>query len=66
LLAQRIFKYGITPNDILELPYCMYNDLILKQIELKKKEDEIRNKHIKKLNQSKSRGPVYFPDGFDD
>jgi hypothetical protein len=28
-----------------QLPYCIYHDLILKQIELRKQEEEIRKKN---------------------
>lgn len=40
LLYQRLFDYSGSVDDILELPYCMYNDIILNQIKIKQKEKE--------------------------
>lgn len=40
LLYQRLFDYSGTIQDILDLPYSIYNDIILKQINFKKKEKE--------------------------
>jgi len=33
-----MFEGGLTLSEILELPYCLYNDLIVKQVKLKKQE----------------------------
>lgn len=48
MLYQRLFEYSGTVDDILELPYSIYNDLILTQIKFKKKEkeemDNLKNK----------------------
>jgi len=38
LFYQRLFNYSGDVNSILEMPYCLYNDLIIEQIKLKKKE----------------------------
>lgn len=40
LLFQRLFDYSSSIDEVLDLPYCLYNDLVLKQIKLKKKEGE--------------------------
>ena len=40
----RIFEYNGTVLDLLQLPYNLFQDLILKQIELKKKELEEEKK----------------------
>lgn len=40
LLYQRLFDYSGTVDNVLELPYCMYNDIILNQIKVKQKEKE--------------------------
>lgn len=40
----RIFEYNGTILDLLQLPYNLFQDLILKQIELKKKELEEEKK----------------------
>jgi hypothetical protein len=54
LLYQRLFEYSGTVQDIIELPYSIYNDVILKQIALKKKEkEELEN--IKNKDQNRSR-----------
>lgn len=34
----KTFEYGLTLNEILDMPYCLYEDIILKQIQIKKKE----------------------------
>ena len=34
----RMFENGLTLSEILDLPYCLYNDLIVKQVKLKKQE----------------------------
>jgi hypothetical protein len=38
LYYQRLFEYGGSIESVLDMPYCLYNDLILEQIKLKKKE----------------------------
>ena len=40
----RIFEYNGTVLDLLQLPYNLFQDLILKQIEIKKKELEEEKK----------------------
>jgi hypothetical protein len=40
LYYQRLFEYCGDIVDILNLPYCLFQDLILKQIQLKKKEQQ--------------------------
>jgi len=34
----KTFEYGLTLNEILDMPYCLYEDIVLKQIQIKKKE----------------------------
>jgi hypothetical protein len=54
-LYQRLFDYSGTIQDILELPYSIYNDVILNQIKLKKKEkEELDNLKNKNQNREKS------------
>jgi hypothetical protein len=38
LYYQRLFEYSGDINSVLEMPYCLYNDLIVEQVKLKKKE----------------------------
>jgi hypothetical protein len=40
LYYQRIFEYSADIQSILEMPYCLFQDLILHQIKLKKKENQ--------------------------
>ncbi len=40
LYYQRIFEYSGDISSIMELPYCLLQDLIISQINLKKKEAE--------------------------
>lgn len=45
LYYQRLFDYSGDIDSILEMPYCLYNDLIIEQIKMKKKEmKEMENK----------------------
>jgi len=37
---QRLFNYNGSIGDIMDLPYCLYYDIIYKQIKLKNKERE--------------------------
>lgn len=39
----RMFENGLTLAEILDMPYCLYNDLIVKQVKLKKKELRKKN-----------------------
>lgn len=48
LYYQKIFEYNGNVLDLLQLPYNLFQDLILKQIELKKK--EIENERKQQLN----------------
>jgi hypothetical protein len=51
LLYQKLFSNSATIDEILELPYNIFNDLILKQIILNKKEkDEIKKLTLKNKN----------------
>lgn len=47
LFYQRLFEYSGTINDILAMSYPLYNDTIVKQISLRKKEREELNKKMK-------------------
>ena len=38
LAYQRLFEYSGSIQDILNMPYFIYNDLILKQLDIKRKE----------------------------
>jgi hypothetical protein len=46
LYYQRLFEYGGSIESVLEMPYCLYNDIILEQIKLKKKELDIKTKEM--------------------
>jgi hypothetical protein len=52
LLYQALFENAGDPASILSLPYPLYNDIILKQIEEKKRE---KRTHDQKLAQMKSK-----------
>jgi hypothetical protein len=51
LLYQVLFENAGDPMSILEMPYPLYNDIILKQIEEKKRE---KKQHDQKMAQVKS------------
>lgn len=51
ILYQTLFENGGDPMSILNLPYPLYNDIILKQIEEKKREKKI---YDQKMNQIKT------------
>jgi hypothetical protein len=53
LYYQRLFEYGGDIEAILSMPYCLYNDLILEQVKLKKK--ELRDLEEKRKRHSSSR-----------
>lgn len=59
LLYQRLFNYSGTVQEILELPYSIYNDIIIKEIKLKKKEKEdlanLKNQQQNKSNNNQFR-----------
>lgn len=57
LLYQRLFNYSGTIQNILELPYSIYNDIILKQIKLKNKEKE----EFENLKQSQAKPKQQSP-----
>ena len=42
----RTFEYGLTLNEILDMPYCLYEDIVLKQIQIKKKRLNPLNKKM--------------------
>lgn len=48
LYYQRIFEYSGDITSLMELPYCLFQDLILQQIKLKKKENQELEKIRKK------------------
>ena len=54
LAYQRLFEYSGSVNEILELPYCLYNDIILSQIKLKKKEAKAQERLTKNNNANRS------------
>jgi hypothetical protein len=54
LAYQRLFDYSGSINEILDLPYCLYNDIILSQINLKKKEAHEQEKRLKQNNANRS------------
>lgn len=52
----------MTISEILEMPYNLYQDLILKQIDMRKKEDKRKNETMNKMKNKSYSGPIYFPD----
>jgi len=42
-------------NSILNLPYPLYNDIILKQIEEKKKEKKVHDENMRKMKSNKKK-----------
>jgi len=55
LYYQRLFEYGGSIESVLEMPYCLYNDIILEQIKLKKKELDIKQKEMDKTKSRQGR-----------
>ena len=55
----RIFEYNGTVLDLLQLPYNLFQDLILKQIELKKKELEEEKKLQSQLKAATNNKRLY-------
>ena len=51
LLYQTLFENGGDPMSILDMPYPLYNDIILKQIEEKKRE---KKQYDQKMSQIKT------------
>lgn len=48
LYYQRIFEYSGDISTIIDLPYCLYNDLIVEQVKLKKKEIKDQEDRLKR------------------
>jgi hypothetical protein len=55
LYYQRIFEYSGNIIELMELPYCLFQDLILQQIKLKKKENQEIEKQRAKIAKSNKR-----------
>jgi hypothetical protein len=60
LLYQTLFENGGDPANLLSLPYPLYNDIILKQIEEKKKEKKLYEQKMQQMrNKQKSAQAKY-------
>ena len=46
---QKLFDYSVAPQDILNLPYCLFQDLILARVEERKKEIEKQKEELEKV-----------------
>lgn len=57
---QQLFDNNGNVLDLLQLPYCLFQDLILKQLDIKKKEVE-RNKKQLELEKAKDWKKNYRP-----
>ena len=57
LIYQRLFQYSGTIEEILDLPYCIFNDLIIKQQEFINKEKKAAENAKENGNTKKSRNP---------
>jgi hypothetical protein len=55
LAYQRLFEYSGDIDSVLEMPYSLYTDLIMKQVDFKKKEKEEFDKLKSKTSQNKGR-----------
>lgn len=55
ILYQTLFENGGDPMSLLNLPYPLYNDIILKQIEEKKREKKAYEQRMQQLNSKKSK-----------
>ncbi len=55
LYYQRLFEYSGTIESILSMPYCLYNDLIIQQVKMKKKEIKERDDKMKQQRKQTSR-----------
>lgn len=54
LTYQRLFEYSGNVEDVLELPYCIFNDIINKQFEYKKKESEEYNETLSNITKNQN------------
>lgn len=52
---QELFDSSATPQDISELPYCLFNDLINAQIARKKELEKLKNKELQQLQRQRQR-----------
>jgi len=50
ILYQTLFENGGDPVSILSLPYPLYNDIILKQIDEKKREKKMYDQKMQQMN----------------
>ncbi|HQF36910.1 MAG TPA: hypothetical protein PLL26_04700 [Candidatus Dojkabacteria bacterium] len=55
LLYQTLFENSGDPTSILNLPYPLYNDLILKRIEEKKREKKMYDQKMSQLRSSQKK-----------
>lgn len=55
LYYQRIFEYSGDLITLMDLPYCLFQDLILQQIKLKKKENQEIEKQRAKMAKQNAR-----------
>lgn len=53
ILYQTMFDNTGDLNSILNLPYPLYNDIILRQIDEKKREKKIHDENMRKMKQKK-------------
>jgi len=55
ILYQTLFENGGDPMSLLELPYPLYNDIILKQIAEKKRERKAYDQKMRQMNAKTSK-----------
>jgi len=55
ILYQTLFENGGDPMSLLELPYPLYNDIILKQIAEKKREKKAYDQKMSQMNAKTSK-----------
>lgn len=55
LYYQRIFEYSADIETLLNMPYCLFQDLILHQIKLKKKENQEIERQRKSMARQQSK-----------
>jgi hypothetical protein len=49
LYYQRLFEYNGDIQDILDMPYCLYQDTIIEQVKLKKKENKDKEEKMRQV-----------------
>lgn len=54
ILYQTVFDNSGDIKSILQVPYPLYNDIILKQVEEKRKEKKLQDQRMNQLNKTKT------------